>query len=91
MVRAYVVHEVAQAAEGEDEKVNLLDEHPLARLVLHLEVFAELGRRHHEVAAGWRCTRSGTCVLAHFKPAWWWCVYLSIYVPVESGLSLCCE
>lgn len=76
--RAHIVHEVAETAEGEDEKVDLLHQQPLARPVLPLEVFAKLGRRHHEVAASWRCARSGACVLVRLKQAWW-CVYIPLF------------
>lgn len=54
VVRAHIVHEVAETAEGEDEKVDLLHQQPLARPVLRLEVFAKLGKRHHEAVAGRR-------------------------------------
>lgn len=78
VARAHIVHEITETAKGEDEKVDLLHQQPLARPVLHLEVFAKLGRRHHEVAASLRCARSEACVLVRPKQAWW-CVYIPMF------------
>lgn len=87
-MRAYIVHKVSEAAEGEDEKVDFLDQRPLAGPVLHLEVLAKLGRRHHKITAAWRCPGRGNLRVSPFEDG---VVVLRIYAPVESGLLVCSE
>lgn len=43
---SYVVHKIANATESEDEEINLLDQQPLAWLIVRVEIRPQTGSCH---------------------------------------------
>lgn len=46
---AYIIDKVTQTAEGQDEKVNLAQQRALPRLIIRVQVVADLLRHHLEL------------------------------------------
>lgn len=43
---SYIVHKIANATESEDEEINLLDQQPLAWLIIRVKIRPQTGSCH---------------------------------------------